>query len=354
METAKGQEFSAEGFTDPHIMVFPAPLLGTSNSPVLSATGTNDQLIELSETNSQLTTHLICEGLKTLSEDLFASESPDTSYRYLMDSLLYETSPTSESTDNLNVDNDAKSPERVENSCGPRGLINHTLADIELKQSLLIHTEQNPPLDRSETHEVPEKLSGHLEAQQESPFPSMNSPEQTSRINEKQNSQQDATPSKRRKRQSETLHQCSECSKSFKQLGHLRNHHRVHTGERPYACEFCGKSFAQSGHLTSHVNAHTSTKNYACKYCEKKFSQSGHLRNHERLHSGERPFQCKMCDKTFVQSGHLVSHLRIHENVKPYSCPVCGKGFTQSGHVKSHLKVHKTGLGEDHQGQRSS
>ncbi|XP_078393317.1 zinc finger E-box-binding homeobox protein zag-1, partial [Cetorhinus maximus] len=47
---------------------------------------------------------------------------------------------------------------------------------------------------------------------------------------------------------------CTECGKAFKYKHHLKEHIRIHSGEKPYECANCKKRFSHSGSYSSHLS----------------------------------------------------------------------------------------------------
>lgn len=81
-------------------------------------------------------------------------------------------------------------------------------------------------------------------------------------------------------------HQCPYCSYSSNKTTNLKNHVRVHTGERPYVCPHCPYRATQENNLKSHIRIHTGEKPHACNYCPYRSIKITTLRRHIQTHHG--------------------------------------------------------------------
>lgn len=134
---------------------------------------------------------------------------------------------------------------------------------------------------------------------------------------------------------------CPECNKCFSTNAYLREHIRVHTGEKPYACDECGQAFAQKCNLRMHKRIHTGERPFACGVCGRTFSRSSHLKGHMLQHTGDKPYSCDICQQQFTNSQGKKNHMRLHVGERPYQCEICNITFTHKPSLKIHIKSHR-------------
>ncbi|KAJ8247105.1 hypothetical protein GJAV_G00258790 [Gymnothorax javanicus] len=124
---------------------------------------------------------------------------------------------------------------------------------------------------------------------------------------------------KYRHEKNEETFTCSLCSFSFAHRAQLERHVATHKQDRE-----------QPQLLTQGAG----NRKFKCTECGKAFKYKHHLKEHLRIHSGEKPYECPNCKKRFSHSGSYSSHIsskkcigliavngRMRSGVKPGSSP---------------------------------
>ena len=97
---------------------------------------------------------------------------------------------------------------------------------------------------------------------------------------------------------------------------------------KPYPCKICKKSFRQMGDLKRHEKIHANEKPHSCQHCTKSFHDIRDIKRLERIHT-ENPYSCKICKKSFRLKCNLEDH---HSRIHNSFLPVWIKVAWDSGH----------------------
>ena len=151
---------------------------------------------------------------------------------------------------------------------------------------------------------------------------------------------------------------CSICGNLLCSTSSLKQHMRVHTGEKPFQCDTCDMKFSCKGNLERHCfKMHgmgaspervPSPRKGIMRCCKEQHGASSHgdaaTKPQPQSLAAEQDRTCPICGMVFDSPSRMKRHMIQHTGEKPYQCSICVEYFSQAAALEDHhQKMHKTG-----------
>jgi hypothetical protein len=144
-----------------------------------------------------------------------------------------------------------------------------------------------------------------------------------------------------------SIHQCTECSKSFTQLKCLNRHIKDKHQPR-VTCYICKKTMMHSllsRHMKYYHPAGEKEETHECEVCDYIGPSEFALSKHMSIHLS-KPFKCEICDFSSHRNDLLQHHWYVKHSGLPRSFKCDHEGCTWSFHRAQELKSHVAAIHE--------